>query len=193
MILIGIGANLPGPDGASPLDTVRKAAAALDALPGLRLRALSRCYRTAPVPPSGQPPYVNAVALLEVRSSAPEPEPADLLTALQALEARAGRVRTEPDAARTLDLDIVAMGEGGQMVRTSPDPVLPHPRSQLRAFVLVPLLDVAPDWVHPVLRRSAQALLRDLPQQGISSVSAALPSPAGRSGRQRSSRRALCR
>ncbi len=59
MILIALGANLPGLDGASPLDTVRWAAARLDALAGLRLRALSRWFLTEPVPPSGQPPYVN--------------------------------------------------------------------------------------------------------------------------------------
>ena len=167
MIVVAIGANLPGPDGAPPIETCRRAAVALDALPGLRLRGLSRWYLTEPVPPSGQPPYVNAVAVLQVEPGNAEPDPGVLLATLQALEARAGRVRGEPNAARALDLDIIAMGEGGQLVRTSPDPVLPHPRAHERAFVLVPLLDVAPRWVHPVLRRSACELLRDLPPQGI--------------------------
>ena len=66
MFLIGIGANLPGQDGEPPLATARWAAARLDALPGLRLRGLSRWYLTEPVPPSGQPPYVNAIAALAV-------------------------------------------------------------------------------------------------------------------------------
>ena len=167
MIVVAIGANLPGPDGAPPIETCRRAAVALDALPGLRLRGLSRWYLTEPVPPSGQPPYVNAVAVLQVEPGDAEPDPGVLLATLQALEAQAGRVRGEPNAARALDLDIIAMGEGGQLVRTSPDPVLPHPRAHERAFVLVPLLDVAPRWVHPVLRRSACELLRDLPPQGI--------------------------
>jgi 2-amino-4-hydroxy-6-hydroxymethyldihydropteridine diphosphokinase len=167
MVLIGIGANLPGPLGTPPIDTCRRAAAALDALPGLRLRALSRWYRTAPVPPSGQPPYVNAVAALQVDPGAASPDPGVLLAALQAIEARASRVRGEPNAARTLDLDIIAMGQDGQHVRSTPDPVVPHPRAHERAFVLVPLLDVAPGWVHPVLRCSARDLLRDLPSQVI--------------------------
>src|SRR5579863_9458008 len=124
MILIGIGADIPRADGRSPLDTARWAAARLDALPGLRLRALSRWYLTEPVPPSGQPPYVNAVAHLAVAPDAPEPDPAALLVRLQALEAEAGRVRGERNAARPLDLDIVAMGEGGAMLRATPDPVL---------------------------------------------------------------------
>jgi len=167
MVLIGIGANLPGPDGASPLDTARWAAAQLDALPGLRLRALSRWYLTDPVPPSGQPPYVNAIACLIAASTAGEPDPANLLGWLQAIEARGGRVRGEANAARSLDLDIVAMDEAGGMVRPAPDPIVPHPRAHLRAFVLVPLREVAPDWTHPVLRRSVRDLLRGLPPQGV--------------------------
>jgi len=170
MILIGIGANLPGPDGAAPLATARAAAGWLDALAGLRLLALSRWYLTEAVPRSDQPPYVNAVALLGLRPPAAEPEPAALLAALQALEAAAGRKRGERNAARPLDLDIVAMGEGGHTVRDAPDPVLPHPRAHLRAFVLAPLLDVAPEWVHPVLRRSARVLLSDLPSQGVATL-----------------------
>jgi 2-amino-4-hydroxy-6-hydroxymethyldihydropteridine diphosphokinase len=167
MILIGIGANLPGPDGAAPLETCRRAAARLDALPGLRLRALSRWYLSEPIPPSGQPPYVNAVGVLQVELPHVEPEPGVLLATLQVLEAAAGRARGERDAARTLDLDLIAMGEAGQTIRTAPDPILPHPRAHLRAFVLVPLLDVAPSWVHPGLRRGPRDLLGDLPPQGV--------------------------
>lgn len=164
MILVAIGSNLPGPDGFTPLETCQWAVRRLAALPGLRLDAVSQWYVTRPMPPSGQPPYVNAVARLAVEPDAAEPDPAVLLAALQAIEAEAGRVRGEPNAARTLDLDIVAMGG---MVRTAPDPVLPHPRAHLRAFVLVPLLDVAAGWIHPVEGVEARELLRRLPDQGI--------------------------
>jgi 2-amino-4-hydroxy-6-hydroxymethyldihydropteridine diphosphokinase len=161
MILIALGANLPGADGTSPLATCRRAAADLAALPGLRLLALSRWYATEPIPPSGQPPYINGVARL-----AGEAEPAALLAALQAMEAAAGRLRGEVNAARPLDLDIIAMGgANGGLVRDAPDPVLPHPRAHLRAFVLAPLLDVAPEWVHPRLGLTAAALLAALPSQ----------------------------
>lgn len=166
-MLISIGSNLPGAGGASPLETCRRAVTRLDALPDLRLAALSRWYSTDPVPPSGQPAYVNAVAVLRVAPGATEPDPAVLLAWLQAIEAEAGRLRSVPNAARTLDLDIIAMGDGGQMVRAVPDPVLPHPRAHLRAFVLVPLLDVAPSWVHPVLRRQAGELLAAVPPQDV--------------------------
>jgi 2-amino-4-hydroxy-6-hydroxymethyldihydropteridine diphosphokinase len=95
---------------------------------------------------------------------------------LQQIEAGAGRVRSEPNAARTLDLDIIAMGENGQMVRASPDPVLPHPRAHQRAFVLMPLVDVAPGWVHPGLGRSAGELLAALAPQRIAPLE---PTTAG--------------
>ncbi len=159
MILLAIGANLPGPDGRSPLCTCRAAAEALRTLPGLRLEAISGWYRTAPVPPSGQPDYINGVARLSGQA-----DPAWLLHRLHAIEARAGRRRGVANAARTLDLDIIAIGD---LVRAAPDPVLPHPRAHLRAFVLRPLLDVAPDWRHPALGLDAAALLATLPPDGI--------------------------
>ena len=82
-----------------------------------------------------------------------------------AIEAASGRRRSEANAARTLDLDIIAIGE---MVRAAPDPILPHPRAHLRRFVLAPLADVAPGWVHPLLHETAAALLARLPADGVS-------------------------
>jgi 2-amino-4-hydroxy-6-hydroxymethyldihydropteridine diphosphokinase len=135
----------------------------LDRIPGMRLARLSRWFETAPVPPSGQPPYVNAVAALRVDSSAIV-EPTSLLHRLMQIEAACGRQRSTPNAARTLDLDIIGIGD---LVRATPDPIVPHPRAHLRAFVLAPLADVAPEWVHPVLGRTAASLLAALPEQQI--------------------------
>ena len=95
MIYIAIGANLPAPDGTPPLQTCRAAAAAVAALPGLRLAHLSTWHETAPVPPSGQPNYVNGVIALQGAA-----DPAQLLQSLQSIEARFGRIRGEPNAAR---------------------------------------------------------------------------------------------
>jgi 2-amino-4-hydroxy-6-hydroxymethyldihydropteridine diphosphokinase len=161
MILIAIGANLPGPDGAPPLATCEAAVRALSELPGLRLDAVSRWYETEPVPPSGQPNYVNGVARLTHTAAV---DPAELLSMLQAIEARFGRRRAEVNAARTLDLDLIDM-DG--LVRNAPDPILPHPRAHLRAFVLLPLLDVAPDWMHPVTGQTGRALLAEVGQEGV--------------------------
>nr|WP_240046776.1 2-amino-4-hydroxy-6-hydroxymethyldihydropteridine diphosphokinase [Paracraurococcus ruber] len=156
MILIALGANLPAAAGGSPLETCRAAAAALDALPGLRLRALSRWYRTVPVPPlPGAPLFVNGVARLEGEGA----DPARLLAALHGIEDRAGRQRPYPDAPRTLDLDLIDLH--GQ-TRDRPDPVLPHPRAHLRRFVLDPLRDVAPAWRHPVTGATVDDLIARL-------------------------------
>jgi 2-amino-4-hydroxy-6-hydroxymethyldihydropteridine diphosphokinase len=157
VILVALGANLPGRDGVAPRETCRRAALALDALPGLRLRALSRWWATAPEPPlPGVPWYVNGIARLETRPGAAPPGPEALLGALQAIEAAEGRERPYPHAPRTLDLDLIDLGG---LVRDTPDPVLPHPRAHLRGFVLAPLAEVAPDWVHPRLGLGVAALL----------------------------------
>ena len=87
-----------------------------------------------------------------------------LLARLMAVESACGRQRSVPNAARTLDLDLIAI-DG--LVRDAPDPILPHPRAHLRAFVLAPLVDVAPSWVHPVLGQTAAELLAALPPQDI--------------------------
>lgn len=157
MVLIALGANLPAAAGYSPLQSCQAAAVALDALPGLRLRALSQWYCTVPVASvPGAPLFVNGVARLEGEVD----DPARLLAALHAIEAAAGRQRPFPNAPRTLDLDLI---DFHGLRRAGPDPVLPHPRAHLRGFVLYPLRDVAPGWRHPVLGRSVEALLGGLP------------------------------
>jgi 2-amino-4-hydroxy-6-hydroxymethyldihydropteridine diphosphokinase len=159
MILIAIGANLPGKNGAPPLEACEAAAEAIRAIPGLGFVAQSPWYRSKAVPVSSQPDYCNGM----IRMSG-EISPVDLLRELHKIEARFGRERSEPNAARTLDLDIIDM-DG--LVRATPDPVLPHPRAHQRAFVLRPLLDVNPAWRHPVLRQNVTTLLAELPPQGI--------------------------
>jgi 2-amino-4-hydroxy-6-hydroxymethyldihydropteridine diphosphokinase len=156
-IFVALGANLPGAGGRSALATCQDAAEALAGLAGLRLSGRSRWYRTAAIP-AGSPDYINGVVRLTGAA-----DPAWLLARLQRLEQQAGRVRSVANAPRTLDLDIIAMDA---LVRDAPDPVVPHPRMHLRAFVLAPLCDIAPGWVHPRLGQTAAALLASLPDQG---------------------------
>ena len=158
MIFVAIGSNLQ-PAYMTSLEMCVAAAFSLRNIRGLTLVALSAWYESAPVPLSEQPPYINGVAYLQG-----DIEPATLLTVLQGIETRFGRVRSVANAARTLDLDIVAMGN---LVRLTPDPILPHPRMHERAFVLCPLLDVAPAWRHPVSGLTVAEMLERLPQQVI--------------------------
>ncbi|MBS7791949.1 2-amino-4-hydroxy-6-hydroxymethyldihydropteridine diphosphokinase [Roseococcus sp. SDR] len=161
MILVGIGASLPTPDGTLPRETCRAAAAALDALPGLRLRALSRWWESAPIPPMpGAPWFVNGVARLEGSA-----EPDALLAALHAIEAAHHRARPYPNAPRTLDLDLL---DCHGALREGPGLILPHPRLYERAFVLRPLAEVAPRWRHPRTGEGVDALIARLPPQEIS-------------------------
>jgi 2-amino-4-hydroxy-6-hydroxymethyldihydropteridine diphosphokinase len=159
MILIAIGANLPGPGGLTALQTCECAVEALKKIPGLTFKSLSSWYRTAAIPASEQPDYCNGVVRLEG-----EVAPADLLAALQDIENTYGRTRSVKNAARTLDIDIIDLNGA---IRAIPNPILPHPRAHLRAFVLRPILDVAPSWIHPAFRRSVTSLLVDLPAQPI--------------------------
>ena len=130
-VFVGLGANLG--DAAA---TVRAAIDALAALPGTVVVARSSLYCSAPVDGPG-PDYVNAVA--ELRTTL---EPAPLLRSLQAIEARFGRERPYRNAPRTLDLDLLLYGD--RRIDT-PELVVPHPRWRERAFVLVPLAEIAPE------------------------------------------------
>lgn len=160
MMLVGLGASLPAPDGHAPRLTCEAAAGLLGALPGLRLAALSGWWESAPVPPMpGAPWFVNGVARLEG-----EMAPEALLAHLQAIEAQFGRQRPFPNAPRTLDLDLL---DHAGLVQDTPRLTLPHPRMAGRAFVLHPLAEVAPGWVHPVTGQGMAALLAALPAQEI--------------------------
>ena len=167
--LVALGANTPGCNGAPPVVTCEAAAAALGRLPGLRLVQLSRWYRSDAWPPgSGAPAYVNGVALLRGAAQ----DPAALLAALLAIEAAHGRVRSVPNAPRPLDLDLIDL-DG--LRRAAPDPILPHPRAHLRRFVLAPLAEVMPGWMHPVLGETVEALLARLPPDGTDLLNLAQP------------------
>lgn len=133
---VALGANI-----GDPVAQVGAGFAALAALSGTRLVARSSLYRSAPVGYADQPDFINAVALIETALA-----PHDLLAALLAIERTHGRVREFPNAPRTLDLDIVLYGD---VVVQEPGLTIPHARMLERAFVMVPLAEVAPDAIVP--------------------------------------------
>lgn len=149
---IGLGANL-----GDALDTVRQALARLEDLPATRLTAQSSLFRSAPWEASGND-FINAVAQLHTSLGAEE-----LLRHLQALELEFGRKRPYRNAPRTLDLDLLLHGEE---TIASPSLTVPHPRMAQRAFVLLPLLQLAPEITIPGLG-PARRFLADVAGQEI--------------------------
>jgi 2-amino-4-hydroxy-6-hydroxymethyldihydropteridine diphosphokinase len=166
VILIGIGSNLAAAGFASPLATAAASLVRLSSA-GIPVLRRSHWYTSQPVPRSDQPWYVNAVVSVETSLG-----PIALLDAMLAVEAAFGRRRAVPNAARTLDLDLLDY-DGKRCVGERL--VLPHPRLHARRFVLAPLTEIAPQWRHPRLAKTAAELLAALPpgQQPVHAFDAA--------------------
>jgi 2-amino-4-hydroxy-6-hydroxymethyldihydropteridine diphosphokinase len=133
---IGLGANLD-----QPQQQIEQALIELARLPNITLISHSSLYNSKPVGPQDQPDYINAVALLDTRL-----EPLDLLDALQKLEQDHGRLRKRHWGERTLDLDIILMGNE---IIESARLTIPHPFAQQRSFVLFPLFEISPNLIFP--------------------------------------------
>ena len=179
-ILIALGSNHRLKKG-SLTETLTAALKMLE-IRGAVIRAVSSYYHTPAFPKNSGPDYLNAAAKLEIPW-----EVADILGHLHAIEAELGRVRGERWGGRTLDLDLLAVGDAvfpdaevhqiwrdlplEQQLKDTPDQlILPHPRLQDRAFVLVPLADIAPDWRHPLLDLTVTEMLAALPDDLKSEV-----------------------
>ncbi len=150
---IGIGSNL-----GEPLENCLKAIKLMDKMQGCRLSGRSEFYRTEPVGVEGQEWYLNGAVSLET-----ERAPAHLLQGLMAIEAEMGRVRKERWEARVIDLDLLLYGD---LVIAEPGLKVPHPRMHERKFVLVPIVDLAPNLLHPVFGRRMIDLLEDCAEEG---------------------------
>lgn len=128
----------------------------IDTVPGIQVLARSHFYKTAPVGPP-QPDYINACITVETNLS-----PRDLLHRLLAIESQFGRVRKERWGARSLDLDLLIYSD---YIIEAPRLTIPHPRLHERPFVLIPLMDVAAHWQHPILHKSIEQIVAELSQQ----------------------------
>lgn len=151
---VGLGSNLE-----QPVRQVQNALAALAIIPGTRVFAHSRLYRSLPQGPQDQPDFINAVAALDTNLSAP-----DLLHALQNIELQQGRIRSaEKWGPRTVDLDLLLYGSS---TYRDNDLIVPHPHVHQRDFVLVPLLEITPEIEIPGLGK-ARELLKNCQTNGL--------------------------
>jgi 2-amino-4-hydroxy-6-hydroxymethyldihydropteridine diphosphokinase len=148
VILIALGANLPSPAG-PPAVTLDRALARLAEL-DVKIVSRSSFYESPAWPDPADPPFVNAVAAVETSL-----QPVEILAVLHGVETEFGRLRSAPNAPRTLDIDL--LDADGAVVTEGV--TLPHPRIAARAFVLVPLAEVAPGWRHPVTGQGVADLL----------------------------------
>ena len=156
---LALGANLASPAG-SPCETLRAALVELSRS-GITIERVSQLYSSPAWPDSSDPAFVNAVAKVQTILS-----PKHLLELLHATETAFGRTRSKRNAPRSLDLDIL---DFDSRVERGP-PHLPHPRLSTRAFVLVPLAEIAPRWKHPATGASISSLIRALPDHDRNAI-----------------------
>ena len=150
-VIVALGANLPG--AYSSCETLLDAAADRLAQEGMTPVARSGWWRSAAWPDSSAPAFLNGVAIVATGLT-----PQAVIARLHRLEAAFGRERTARNAPRTLDLDLIAYG---RQAFDRDGLTVPHPRAHERAFVMGPLAQIAPHWVHPVLNRTAAQLLAE--------------------------------
>ena len=117
----------------------------------LNILKVSNWYKTQPIPISNQPWFINSVIKINTNKS-----PKELLESLQIIEKLFGRKRNILNGPRTLDLDII---DYNGLIQNN-DPILPHPRMHLRKFVLIPLQDIEPNWVHPIMNKKIEFLIK---------------------------------
>ena len=181
-VLLAMGANLPSKVGA-PQATISRAIDELAAC-GVKVIAVSRLYRTPGFPAGAGPDFVNAAVLCRTSLTAGR-----MFRNLNKIERNFGRARAERWGPRTLDIDLLAVGgrvlpdratyeawrslaPEAQQSKAPEELILPHPRMQDRAFVLIPLADAAPDWRHPVLGLTASEMLAALPESAKAGIRA---------------------
>lgn len=155
---IALGSNL-----GNSLETLESAVATIASTSGILVKGRSHWYQTKAISPSPQPDYLNGCVILQTTHS-----PIVLLNTLLEIEQQFGRVRRERNDPRTLDLDLLLFDD---IVLNEPELQIPHPRMVERAFVLVPLAEIAPDWIEPISGKAIAELAQAVDCSGVQKLS----------------------
>ena len=163
MIYIGIGSNLNGKNNETPLQNCKKAVVELKK--EVNICKISSWYKSEPIPVSNQPWFINGVVEISTNKSS-----LDLLEFILSIEKVFGRVREKKNEARILDLDIIDYKKKILYIKNKL--IIPHPRMHERSFVLQPLNELNPKWIHPIKKKGIKELIRNLnDKQKISKIS----------------------
>ena len=160
MILIALGSNLNSETFGTPLENCLKAIEFIKK--EYKILNVSNFYETEPIPKTDQPFFVNAVISVETKD-----KPNNILKNLMLIEKKFKRIRKKKNESRSIDLDLLSYNNE---IKSSPDLILPHPRMHLRKFVMMPICDIDENWVHPLLKKKARKIVKELANQKISNI-----------------------
>ena len=160
MILVAIGSNLNSKSFGSPEQNCKVAIEMLRKY--FEVIQFSSFYKTEPIPKSEQPWFVNCIVNIKCKIG-----PSKVLDTLLQIESQFGRKRNKKNEARVIDLDLIAYNS---LIVKSYELTLPHPRMHLRKFVMQPICDINENWVHPVSKKKASEILKELANQKISNI-----------------------
>ena len=161
-IIIGVGGNINSEDGTHPVETCNKAISLFQNY-SIKVKKQSKWYTSEPIPKSDQPNFFNCVVIASTNLNE-----YDVLKNLHKIEAEFGRRRNKINAPRSIDLDLI---DYSNKVCKNNKLIIPHPRAHLRKFVMGPLAEINPDWIHPILKVNVLDILKKLDKQKVEEVS----------------------
>ena len=161
-IIIGIGGNINSKDGSHPVEVCDNAIKSLKDY-SIQVEKQSQWYITEPIPKSDQPNFFNCVTIVSTKQNEYE-----VLKSLHEIEAKFGRKRNKINEPRSIDLDLI---DFSSKILQNKKITLPHPRAHLRRFVMGPLAEMKPDWIHPILKLSVLEILKGLDEQKLEEFS----------------------
>ena len=161
-IIIGVGGNINSDDGSHPIETCNKAISLFQNY-SIKVLKQSKWYNSEPIPKSDQPIFFNCVVIASTKLNE-----YDVLKYLHKIEAEFGRTRNKINGPRSIDLDLI---DYSNKICKNNKLVIPHPRAHLRKFVMGPLAEINPDWIHPILKVNVLDILKKLDNQKLEEAS----------------------